>query len=105
MKGFVIAIVLVILLGAGGWFGYQILSQAGPSEDRVHEDITVTKSGTLTIATPPGDDYTHIILDGGELVKLNSYSVDLSAYEGKSVRVSGQYSGNTLFVDTVTEGE
>jgi predicted small secreted protein len=31
-------------------------------------------------------------------VHIDSYSVDLAEYEGKTVKITGQYSGDTLFV-------
>jgi len=35
------------------------------------------------------------------LLEIDSYSVDLSTYDGKTVTVTGEYSGNTLFVGKV----
>jgi len=35
------------------------------------------------------------------LIKLNSYTVTLDGYANKNVSVTGQYSGDTLFVDSV----
>lgn len=38
---------------------------------------------------------------GKSPVELDSYSVELSTYAGKTVTVTGQYSGDTLFVSEV----
>lgn len=35
--------------------------------------------------------------------EVDSYSIDLSTYEGKSVKVTGQFSGTTLFAGQVEE--
>lgn len=60
---------------------------------------TVTKSGKVQAIK--GDDYSHILITPSGNVKLNSYSVKLQDYEGKEIEVTGEYSGDTLFVDKV----
>lgn len=59
----------------------------------------ITKTGKIQALK--GDDYTHILITSGENVKLNSYTVKLDDYLGKEIEVQGEYSGDTLFVDTV----
>lgn len=52
---------------------------------------TIRKQGTLyTIETAPGQYET-----------IDSLAVDLAAYENQSVKITGQYSGDTLFVGKV----
>ncbi len=52
---------------------------------------TVTKNGAKFFIQPTGKPTT----------ELDSYTVKLEQYVGKKVSVTGQYSGTTLFVDTV----
>lgn len=45
---------------------------------------------------------TYLITAPGKAPKgLDSYAVDLKQYVGKTVTVTGQYSGDTLFVSKV----
>lgn len=37
----------------------------------------------------------------GKMVEMTSKKVDLKLYEGKKITVTGEYSGTTLYVDTV----
>ena len=67
---------------------------------------TVTKQkkvGNTTLTgkiTKAGDKY-FITVSGKQPQDLDSYSVDLSQYVGKTVTVTGQYSGDTLFVGKI----
>lgn len=53
----------------------------------------VSKTGGKFFIQPTGKPTT----------ELDSYTVKLDQYVGKKVSVTGQYSGTTLFVDTVTD--
>ncbi|MEP7166890.1 MAG: hypothetical protein ABI758_02850 [Candidatus Woesebacteria bacterium] len=59
--------------------------------------VTTTVSGT--IAKTAGKFY--IASPGSVTRDLDSYTVKLDDYVGKNVTVTGQFSGTTLFVDTV----
>ena len=56
-----------------------------------------TKTGTLV---KQGEKY-YIKAASGEMEEVDSYSVDFSQYENQSVSVTGQYSGDTLFVGSI----
>lgn len=51
----------------------------------------ITQAGTSFFLTEPG----------GTPQEIESYSVDLSQYSGQTVTVTGQYSGDTLFIGKV----
>lgn len=70
-------------------------SNAQPGiEDKVG---TTTKTGVISQA---GE--TFFLQESGKQPEpVESYSVDLSQYVGKTVTVSGQFSGNTLFVGSI----
>ncbi len=57
---------------------------------------TTTKTGTVTKV---GSKY--LLKAAGQSIDIDSYNIDLSQYAGKSVTLSGQYSGDTLFVSEV----
>ena len=64
------------------------------AEDKSGE---TTKSGMLV---KQGEKY-YIKAANGKMEEVESYSVDFSEFENQSVRVTGQYSGDTLFVGNV----
>jgi hypothetical protein len=58
---------------------------------------TTSKTGKV-IRT--GDKY-YLEMMGKDPLEIDSYTLDLSTYMGKTVTVTGQYSGNTLFIGQV----
>lgn len=58
------------------------------------------KSLTGTIQSAGGQ---YSITVNGLTTQLDSRTVNFSQYVGKTITVTGQYSGTTLFVDTVTQ--
>lgn len=56
-----------------------------------------TKVGTVSESS--GRFYLNVT--GQPPQEIDSYSVDLSGYVGQSVTVTGQFSGNTLFVGSI----
>jgi hypothetical protein len=63
-------------------------------ESQVLENTTL--SGVLVF-----ESGVAVLQQGGEITELDSYNVDLQNYNGKTVTVTGQYSGETLFVDEI----
>lgn len=75
-------------------------STTQPATGAVKADQKVgdtTLSGTITQA---GDQYL-LSIPGQPAKGIDSYKVKLSEYVGKSVKVTGQYSGDTLFVSKI----
>jgi len=109
MKAGIIMAIVILILGAGVYFGYTFLGHTvSPTMGQVNipEESTskiTTVQGLLMKVTNPKDDYTHTIKTETTLVRAASYTVTLDEYVGKNVEVTGQNSGNTLFVDTITE--
>ena len=99
----------IVLFGIGGYFGYRTRPASSPVS--VEETGTPTQTETtirtiqgLLIKIPdPKDDYTHTIKTVDDLISVASNTVTLDDYNGKKVEATGQYSGTTLFVDTITE--
>lgn len=57
-----------------------------------------TLNGTLTKL----DEKYYIQSPGQPQQEVDSYSIELDEYTGKSVSATGQFSGTTLFVGTIT---
>lgn len=98
MKQLLIIIVTLLVLGGGAFWW---LSQAKEKEQAnpvVKEKVgTTTKTGTISESA--GRFY---LQEMGQTPKeIDSYTVELDVYVGQNVTVSGQYSGDTLFVGSV----
>jgi hypothetical protein len=71
--------------------------QQGGSQNSTQKVGDTTKTGTIT--TISGRFY---LTEAGQTPKeIDSYAVELSEYVGKTVTVTGQYSGDTLFVGSI----
>jgi hypothetical protein len=111
MKTAIIALVLVIALGIGGYIGYtkllpKLLGQEGPVIGQMQNgDLpkSQTVTGVLMKVQNPTDDYTHNLKTADKLVRVASYTVKLDDYVGKTVTITGQPSGTTLFADTIED--
>lgn len=102
MKAFIIGILVLAVLGIGGFFAFKYFTQNNATSSSMTTKVTsVSKTGVVQTLPKPGDDYTHMLKTPEGLIKLNSYTVKLDQYANKTVTVTGQYSGNTLFVDKV----
>jgi hypothetical protein len=73
----------------------------GDTPSAAEKSGTTTKVGTLSQA---GDKF-FLTEPGQEAKEVNSYSVDLAEYVGQTVTVSGQYSGDTLYIGSIQIGE
>lgn len=103
MKAFLIGLVFIILIGAGAFvylkYFYKSPSQTGT---QIYKTASITKTGELHKTNVPGSDFTHVLIIPSEKsVGVASYSQDLDQYIGKRVSVTGQYSGDTLYADSV----
>ena len=61
------------------------------------EENTVTKVGT--ISTKVGDEY--LLNTKDEIVNITSKKINLETYMKKPIKVTGMFSGSTLYVDKV----
>ena len=74
------------------------LSSCGSANPVKQDSATVSKTGTLTIKS--GEEYL-LKTDEG-IVNMTSNKVDLDSYMKKKITVTGQFSGSTLYVDSIT---
>lgn len=100
MKNFIVILVVLLLLGGAGFAGYTYLTN-----QQTAKKPTMTKAVTLTgvLQTGKGDDYDFVILSNGKITGVTTYKLNLSQYVGKQVAIEGQYSGTTMYADSITE--
>jgi uncharacterized lipoprotein YajG len=70
-------------------------TSASPSTQKVG---TTIKTGKIVLL---GKNY--VVQTGSAQQAIDSYNLDFGSYVGKTVTVSGQFSGDTLFVTKITE--
>jgi len=104
MKAFLIGLLFIILVGAGTFvylkYFYQSPTQTATG---IYKTAAVTKTGELRKTNVAGSDFTHVLINTSEKsVGVASYTLNLDDYIGKRVSVTGQYSGDTLYADSVT---
>lgn len=85
-----------ILLGSLLLGGCSLQSSTPTAEQKLQESV-VTKTGS--ISTKVGDEYLLNTTDG--IVNITSTKVDLNTYLKKQIKVTGMFSGSTLYVDKV----
>ena len=86
--------ILGVFLISGFLFG----GCAPSSQSTSQEQAPVT---TLTGTISKKADVFILTEKTGKTDTINSYTAKLDQYIGKTITVSGQYSGTTLYVDTV----
>ena len=101
MKAFLVGIIVLVLAAAGAYVGLKYF-YTPPSGSQMIQTADITKTGILQKSTVVQSDFTHVIISAGKSVGIASYSLDLDQYIGKNVSVTGQFSGTTLFADTVS---
>ncbi|MBI5613400.1 hypothetical protein HY947_00590 [Candidatus Gottesmanbacteria bacterium] len=99
MKVFIVSIVVLVLIGFGGYIFVSSQSKQ-TTPDAVFKTEAVTKVGIIQIGK--GDDYNFVLMGDGKTVGITSYTVKIDPFVGKKVEVKGQYSGTTLYADSVT---
>lgn len=102
----VLAIIVTILLFVGaGYYFVATHSNPNPETDRsevVNQPQSKTGKTTKTgIVTKVSGKYFLSELGSQQTLPIDSYSLDLEQYVGKDVTVTGEYSGDELFVSEV----
>jgi len=104
MKAFLFGILFLVLVAAGGFvylkYFYKSPSQTGT---QIYKTAAITKTGEIRKSNVTGSDFTHVLINPTEKsVGVASYTLNLDDYIGKKVSITGQYSGDTLYADSVT---
>ena len=97
MKAFLIGLLFLFLVAAGGYIGLKYFYKP-----QTYKTAPITKTGILQKSTIAQSDFTHVIITPDASAGVASYTLSLNDYIGKKVSVTGQFSGDTLFADTIT---
>lgn len=91
------SLVMVVGLSLSGCQSATQPAQSGkaPAVDQKQGDTT--KTGSISQA---GSQF-FLNVTGSQPLAIDSYAIDLGQYVGKTVTVTGQYSGDTLFVGKI----
>lgn len=89
--------IILGLIISGLVLGGCTLTSKEPNTTEKLEQNIVTKTGT--ISTKVGDEYLLSTSDG--IVNITSNKVNLDTYLKKPVKVTGMFSGSTLYVDKI----
>jgi len=101
MKAFLVGLVFLVVVVAGGYVYLKYFYTSGSGTGQ-YKTAAITKTGELRKTNVAGSDFTHVLLIPSEKsVGVASYNLNLDDYIGKHVSVTGQYSGDTLYADTV----
>ncbi|OIP86888.1 hypothetical protein CO009_03970 [Candidatus Shapirobacteria bacterium CG_4_8_14_3_um_filter_35_11] len=87
-----IIVVMVVL------FSGLFLSGCAPQLRGETVNATVTKSGTLTMKV----ENEYLLKTDSEIVNITSNKINLDNYLKSKISVTGQFSGSTLYVDSIT---
>lgn len=99
MKAFLFGIIFLILVAAGAYVGLKYFYKSDASS---YKTAPITRQGLLEKSNVPGSNFTHVLIATGESVGVASYSLNLDDYIGQTVSVTGQYSGSTLYADSIS---
>jgi hypothetical protein len=101
MKAFFIGMLFLVLLGVGAYVGLKYFYKPATGSPSF-KTAAITKTGILQKSTLAQSDFTHELVSSGQSVGVASYTLNLDDYIGKKVSVTGQFSGDTLYADTIT---
>ena len=99
MKKMITLIAIVVLLLVAVLLGKVALAKLrSTSAPTTSQKVgTTTKTGVIS-----NNNNVFYLQEAGQTPKeIDSYTVELQPYVGKTVTVSGQYSGDTLFVGSI----
>lgn len=100
MKTFIFAILFLVIAVSAAVFGFKYF-QSKSSVGQAPVNLQRTLTGVLT-PIPSTGEYSHVVDVNGQLVGVTSNTVDLTQYENKKVKIIGEYSGTTMYADSVT---
>lgn len=97
-----LALLLVIITTVGFFSGCSLVNRSSDSMNTgelEQKNTVITITGVLS----QNGELFFITDSAGVIHDVETYAVSFSEYVGKTVTVSGQYSGNTLYVTEITE--
>ena len=101
MKAFLLGLLFLLLALIGGYVGLKYFYKPTTGSP-TYKTVAITKTGVLRKSTIAQSDFTHVIVSSGASVGVASYTLNLDDYIGKKVSLTGQFSGDTLYADSIT---
>ncbi len=101
MKTFLLSVFILILTISLAVYGFKYWQVA--SLQKGEPPIILQKSlvGILE-PIPSTGEYSDVIVNGTQSIGVTSSTINLKPYENKKVKVVGEYSGNTMYADSIT---
>jgi len=92
------ALILILAISAAvyGFKYWQQLAAGGQAPVSLQQSLT----GILQ-PVPSVGEYSDIIVNGNSTVGVTSSTINLRPFENKKVKIMGQYSGTTMYADSV----
>jgi len=100
MKTFLVAIFILVIVISAAVFGLKYI-QGQAQTNQPQASLQKSLIGTLQ-PIPSVGEYSDVIVNGTVTTGVTSNTVNLKPYEGKKVQVLGEYSGNTMYADSIT---
>jgi hypothetical protein len=100
MKAFIIGLIFLVVVAVGGYIGLKYFYKPATTS-QTYKTAPITKTGILQKSTISQSDFTHVILSTDGSLGVASYTLNLDDYVGKNVSVTGQFSGDTLYADSI----
>ena len=99
MKIFLTTCLILIIAISAAVYGFKYWQkQAGAGNAPVSLQQSLT--GVLE-PVPSISDYSDVIVNGSQTVGVTSNTINLRPFENKKVKVMGEYSGTTMYADSV----
>ena len=100
MKTFLAALLVLSIVISAAIFGFKYL-QNKSQNDSTPVTLQNSLEGVLQ-GVPSVGEYSDVIVSGNKTVGVTSNTINLKPYENKRVKIYGQYSGNTMYADSIT---
>lgn len=106
MKKIIIFLLIILALTAAFFFFFSKNTNKDGSIQQSNKQIQTnnpeTKVGdTQKIGTVVSSGGRYLLETDSETLEIDSYGYDLAEYLGQKVQITGQYSGDTLFVGNI----
>jgi|SRR5581483_6398648 len=103
MKSFLISLLVLILVISAAVYGFKYWQNA-TNQGTSPVQLQRTLEGVLQPVLSTGE-YSDVIVTGDKTVGVTSNTINLKPYEHRKVKIVGEYSGTTMYADSVTISE
>jgi hypothetical protein len=101
VKIFLLSVFILILAISLAVYGFKYWQVASKQQGEPPVIIQNTLIGVLR-PIPSTGEYSDIIVTDDKTIGITSSITNLKPYENRKVKVVGEYSGNTMYIDSIT---